>query len=1085
MIKPLFVKWPGMVLMLLLLFGNLYAQTPGGTIQGTVKDEKAEVLVGATVRAERAGSASRTVTTNASGTYSLTGLAPGTYTLNFIYVGYKSKQIPNVQVQNGAQVTHSVELEVNGSDLNDVVVVGYGTQKKANLTGAVSQLDGKALENRPVANITQALQGAIPNVNVTFGSGGGRPGAEGSVNVRGYASINGANAGPLILIDGVPGTLNNINSHDVESITVLKDAGAAAIYGARAAFGVMLVTTKSGKSGAVKIDYRTNFGWGTPTVSTDFMTSGYDAALLNDEAFRRATGNSYTGYTQDDYAELLKRKTDPSLPSVVIQNRNGKNQYVYYGNTDWYHVIYRDWQPNMEHALSMNGGTDKLNFFLSGRMYQKDGMMKVLTDKYKMYNLRSKVSAEITSWLRVTNNTQFNFNSYTYPGFQTDENGNQNFVSPTVHALPSYVPTNPDGTATYQTQLNSYSIGDGVYADLQHGKSRGRRNETEFINNLQAVFSLAKGLHVTGNYSYSYTPTFLTNRRTIAPWSIYPGVVDQFGFDQLAETNYTTNYNVLNVFGDYQRSFGQNNFKITLGYNQEHSSYKRNYGLGTNLVSEDLNDLNLATGDMTVSGGANSWALKGGFARINYDYKGRYLVELNGRYDGTSRFPAGNRYGFFPSVSAGWRLSEESFFEGLKQQINEFKLRGSYGELGNQGEAAVYGYIPLLGRGTANYITDDQKTQYLSVPTPIAAGLTWERTRTLDIGVDLVAFKNRFNLTFDWYRRQTLDMLIPGKTLPAVFGAASPRQNAADLENRGWEIAAGWSDQFKVAGKPFSYDFNVSLADSKAKITRFDNPSFLLNDFFVGSGVGDIWGYRVDGYFASDAEAAAWKINQDYVNKQRLAAPGEWSRLKGGDLKFIDLNGDGKVDAGKNTLGDPGDQAVIGNTLPRYNFGVRLGANWNGFGISAFFQGIGKQNWYPGANADKFWGPYSRPYYSFVPENFAADVWTPENPNAYYPLLRGYDALNDRGSLNVKNDRYLQDLAYIRLKNLMVSYTLPVTFVKKLSLSQVMIYASGDNLWTATKLRSDYIDPEQASQETNGRIYPYSKTYSFGLNVSF
>lgn len=1043
-------------------------------IKGKVTDSKGVPLAGVSVKVK--GTSIGTVT-DASGNYALS--VPDTKgVLVFTYIGFSTREIPM-----GSDAASHVVLQEEASALSEIVVVGYGTQKKVNLTGAVSQIGAEVLEDRPVSNVTQAIQGSMPNVNINFANG--RPGTEGSVNIRGYASINKANAAPLILIDGVPGNINNINPRDVESISVLKDAAAAAIYGARGAFGVMLITTKKAKSGKLNINYNNNFGWGGSTVSTDFMTSGYDAARLNDEAFIRATGNSYTGYSEEDYAELLKRKTDKSLPDVVVQNRKGRDQYVYYANTDWWSLFYRDVQTSMEHALSFSGSTDKIDFYLSGRMYNKNGIMQINQDKYKSYNLRSKVSGEVTKWLRVTNNTQYNYNNYTFPGWNGSADANNNFISPTVHALPSYVPQNPDGTATYRTELNNYNIGDGVFADLLHGKSKGADGESEFINSFQALFTVTKDLHITGDYTYNHNPQSLYVRRTQAPWSIYPGIINYLGNDYFRERETTYNTHVLNLFADYTKTFGQHNFKLTAGYNQESVSYKRITSSRNDLLSEDLNDLSLGSGDMEVSGGANTWALQGFFGRINYDFMGRYLLEVNGRYDGTSKFPEGQRFGFFPSVSAGWRISEEGFFKGLKPAVDEFKIRASYGSLGNAQEAGVYGYIPLLNRGNTPYIMNGKRTEFLSVPTPIAPNLTWERATTLNFGADLSFLKNRLSATFDYYIRNTLDMLIPGKTLPAVFGAASPKQNAGDLRNTGWELMLAWQDQRNINGKPFGYNASIGLSDSKAKITRFDNPAMLLNNFYVGQQLGEIWGYKIDGLFQSDEEAAAWKVNQDYVDQQRTKAPGNWSKLQAGDIRFVDVNGDGKVDAGDNTLSNPGDQVIIGNALPRYSFGINLGANWNGFDLSGFFQGIGRQHWWPGNNADKFWGPYSRPYYSFVPRNFADDIWTPENPNAYYPLLRGYIALNGRSSLNVKSDRYLQNLAYIRLKNLTLGYTIPTSLMQKLSVSRARLYVSGENLFTATKLRSDYIDPEQAAAEVNGRTYPFSKTFSLGLDLTF
>lgn len=1042
------------------------------TVSGKITDQEGNPVAGASVSNLVSGAGT---SSNDQGEFEISGQSGEE--LRITMVGYVTQTVSIT----GPQI--QITLEVSQQAVDEVVVVGYGRQKRVSLTGAVAQVGPEVLEDRPVANAAQALQGAVPNLNINFTNG--RPGGEGKINIRGFASINSANASPLVLIDGVPGNINNINPRDIESISVLKDASAAAIYGARGAFGVMLVTTKKGKAGKMSISYSNNFATSDLTVRTDFITNGYDAAVLNDEAFVRATGNRYTGYTDEDYEELLKRKNDPSLPWVVIQNRNGKDQYVYYGNTDWWNTFYRNRMNSMEHALTFSGGSEKIDYYVSGRMYTKGGLMKVNQDEFEGYNLRSRLTGQVTDWLRISNNSQINYQNYTYPGWNSSVDANNNFISTTVHALPSYVAQNPDGTATYRTELNNYNIGDGIMADLLHGKSKGGEKEYEFINLFEAVAEITPGLTVTGNYTFNYNPIDVFRRRTQAPWSIYPGEISYLGNDQLYQSLGTYKKHSFNLFANFNKQFGDHHIGVTAGYNQELSTYRNVGGTHTDLLSEDLNDFNLGTGVPILNGGEATWALQGFFGRVNYDYKGRYLLEVNGRYDGTSKFPTGQRYGFFPSFSAGWRVMEEPFLESARAYINEAKLRVSYGALGNAQEASEYGYIPLLGAGTSAYLTNGARTQYLSIPIPISADLTWERTSTLNFGADFEFAQSRLMASFDYFVRETLDMLIPGKTLPAVFGAASPRTNAGDLRNVGWELSLSWRDHFNLADKPFSYNVGFGLSDSKAKITRFDNQQYLLNNYYVGQTLGDIWGYRIDGMFQSDEEAANWDVNQDFVNRQRLSAPGDWSRLQAGDLRFVDVNGDGVVDAGKNTLGDPGDQVIIGNNRPRYSFGFNLGGSWQGFDVSAFFQGIGRQHWWPGNNSDKFWGPYSRPYYSFVPKDFAEDIWTPENPDAYFPMLRGYIALNGNGSLNVKSDRYLQDLAYIRLKNLTVGYTLPAAMMSRLKLSNARIFLSGENLWTATKLRSEYIDPEQAGQETNGRAYPYSRTFSFGLDFTF
>lgn len=1089
-----FFKGRGRKRLLLFLFILSITQVvlaqQGNGVTGSVNDEKGLPLVGVSVIAVNESSQLRRVTSSDSkGFFSFTDLPFGKgYSFILSYIGFRTQHLKNYEVKDGEKITLMVKMLEDLSDLNEVVVVGYGTQKKVNLTGAVASIDAKTLEDRPIANITQGLQGASPNLNISFGDG--RPGAAGKINIRGFTSINsGSNGGgPLVLIDGVPGSINSINPRDVSNISVLKDASSAAIYGARAAFGVVLVTTKNGKSGKTTISYSNNFGWSRPTVSTDFMTDGYDAAKMNDQAFISSVGDTYTKHTDEDYAYLLRRKTDKSLPDYIIDNRKGKDQYVYYGSTDWWHTIFRDTQTSMNHSLSISGGGENSDFFISGRLYQQNGMMKLNQDKYKAYNLRAKINTKVNKWLSIGNNLQFNASNYDYPGWGV----NSNFVSVSVHALPSYLPVNPDGTATYRTELNNYTIGDGIFADLLHGKSKGNEKKYEFINLFNVTAKIAEGLELKGNYSYTFNPYSDWNRRTQAPWSIYPGVISQFGFDQLGETNYTRQAHVVNLYGDYTKTIGAHTLKALLGYNQELNTYKRIFAQRKDLVSQDLNDLDLGSGDVLANGNANEYALLGGFFRFNYDYEGKYLLELNGRYDGTSKFPPGHRFGFFPSISAGWRVSQEPFFNPLKSVFNELKFRGSYGSLGNQQEAAVYGYIPLLSRGTLDYIMDGKKTEYLSSPAPISNNLTWEKARSANFGMDASFFGSRLSASFDYYVRNTIDMLTNGKTVSAVYGAGSPKENVADLRSTGWELAINWASSGTLAGKPFRWNAGLGLSDYTAEITRFDNPKGLLSSYYVGQQIGTIWGYRVNGFFQTDAEAQSYPVNQDYVNQQRLRAPGNWSKLAAGDLRFLDLNGDGIVNNGQNTLEDHGDMEVIGNSLPRYSYGINLGANWGDFDLSMIFQGVGKQQWYPGNNADKFWGPYSRPYFSFVPKDFMNDVWTPENPNAYFPRLRGYEALNERGQLNVANDRYLQNLAYLRLKNLTIGYSLPENLIKKLNLSRARIYISGENLFTLSKLRSDYIDPEQAAgdynnstQDPNARVYPFNKMYSFGLDISF
>ena len=429
-------------------------------------------------------------------------------------------------------------------------------------------------------------------------------------------------------------------------------------------------------------------------------------------------------------------------------------------------------------------------------------------------------------------------------------------------------------------------------------------------------------------------------------------------------------------------------------------------------------------------------------------------------------------------------------------------MRLSYGTLGNQlmGSSSTssnyYPYISMMGMSLSSWLINGQKTQNVSSPNPIIDNLTWEKATTTNIGLDLSFFEGRLNFSGDYYIRNTTDMLIPGETLPGVFGATSPKQNAGDMRTKGYEFSLSWNDQFEVAGKPFKYGISFGLGDATSEITKFatestmSNPNYdprnaKITDNYVGKKFGEIWGYRIDGFFKSDEEAANWKIDQTQVNSQIKKSPGEWGHLRAGDLKFVDLNNDGKITPGLGTLKDPGDMEVIGNSEPRYNYNFNLNASWNGIDVSALFQGIGRRDWYPASNADKFWGPFSRPYFSFVPEDFVSKLWSEDNPDSYFPVLRGYTALNGGGCLNSPNDKYIQNIGYLRLKNLVIGYTLPKEWIQKAYIQNLRVYVSGENLITWTPFETDYIDPEQPIADSNGRSYPLSKTFSVGLDITF
>lgn len=1055
------------------------------TVSGKVVSKENETLPGVTVVEK--GTQNSTMT-NDNGVYTL-AVTGSESVLVFTTIGFQRKEIAV-----GEQRQIDIILDEQVSEMDEVVIVGYGEQKKVNLTGAVSQISGEEFEDRPVTQLTQALQGQVPNLNVVFGSG--QPGTSGSVNVRGNTSINGG--GPLILIDGILGTLDRINVNDVESVTVLKDASAAAVYGARGAFGVILVTTKKGsKDGASSVEYTATYGLTRHATNTDYITSGYWNAKINDDAMYNALGYRTTRYTDEDYEELLARVNDktehPDRPWVVVKkNASGQDMFRYYGNFDWFNYFYDDSRPKNDHNLSITGKTGNTSYSLSGGKSSEQGIFNVNPDEYDRYNLRANLSTDVKEWLTVRNNTHFFKSSYDWSGLATNFNSVSNNVSnsPTYHYHPMYVPRNPDGTLTGYSGINSYPIGYGLHNALESGTMRGYSRGTEFTNLTEATVKIRKDLTVTGNYSYREYRSDYSYRNTKQYYSKFPGIMELSSLgainqDRLNESMSKYHWHFVNIFANYSRSFGSHNLAAMVGYNQEDRTYKRVGGIGQDLLSETLNDLDLVIGEKQFTGGADEWAVRGGFFRLNYDYNGKYLFEASGRYDGTSRFPKDSRFGMFPSFSAGWRISEETFFEPVKQYVNNLKLRYSYGSLGNQ-EVSTYAYISSMNTGQISYLVNGQRLNATYNPSPVANSLTWEKITTSNIGLDFNLFNNRFGVEADYYIRDTKGMLSIGETLPEVFGAAEPRVNAADLRTKGFDLSLLWRDNFMLAGKPFNYGVRGVLSDYTSEITKFSNDAGLINTYYEGQQLGEIWGYRYDGMFKTTEEAQDWaaKVNQDQINRRRVQAPtADLRMLQAGDIKILDLNGDGIINAGKNTLADPGDRTIIGNSQPRYSYGLTLNAGWGGIDASVFFQGIGRRHWYPNLESQGFWSVYARPYDSFIPSDFPDKIWAADNPNAYFPVLRGYTAQNSE--LSVANDMYIQDLAYLKLRNLTIGYTLPENWLQRIHVNKVRLYFSGENLHTWTKLETDYIDPEQVMTDDTGRSYPVGRTFSFGAQISF
>ena len=1062
-----------------------FAQDSGRTITGTVQDAKGNPLVGAVVM--QPGSSNGAVT-DADGAFSIEVSGGGTVTLEVSILGYVTKSFSLPEKQDVLKAFLSEDALL----MDEAVVVGYGTQKKVNLTGAISTVEASELANRATSTLGHMLQGSVPGLNVTMSSG--RPGNSPSVNIRGMNSINGGS--PLILIDGVEGSLDRVNPNDVESISVIKDASSSAVYGARASFGVILVTTKTGNNtdGKAKLSYSGKFGFTAPTTSTDYETRGYYSVYVNDLFMYNYNGSKYSHYTDADMEQLWARRNDkvedPSRPWVIIDQRTGRDEYVYYANTDWYHYLFQDIKPTQTHNISFSGGNDRVKYYVSGSYYDEEGQFRENTDKFTRIDFRSKISFDVTDWLNVSNNTSYFKSWYSYPGSSGVDTA---FSLMTVHALASYPTRNPDGSSLYITSgSSSGNVMDGMLTALDKGLHKNNDDRDQISTTTEVTVTPFKGLEIKGNFTYTFYDYRAYNRFVNTTYSTYPGVIEELTTgsrftDKLQEISNTHTFMQTNVYATYSKTFAEkHNLKVMAGFNWETKRLKDIRSEGYYLLSETLNDLNLVGVDaegnkrMEVSGGQNEYAIAGVFARVNYDYKGKYLFEASGRYDGTSRFARASRWGFFPSASVGWKISEENFFSPVKDWFNYLKLRYSFGRLGNQ-QVGYYDYIREVNISDQTYLFGGSSLPIVAnISAPVAGDLTWEVAQHQNVGVDMAFFNNRLAFTAEAYIRDTKDMLTDGIALPSVYGASSPKMNTADLRTSGYELSLSWKDMFMLAGRPFQYNVGFNFSDYTTVITKYDNPEYsFAMDYYEGMRVGEIWGYRTGGLFASDAEAAVYDVDQSSVNGGQKDGP------LGGDLKFLDLDGDKIISIGSNSVDNPGDREIIGNSEPRFNYGINLGFSWCNFDVSIFIQGIGRMDWYPPSNCMAFWGPYARPYASLIPKDFHTMYWTEDNPDAYYPRPRGYIALGDNRALTVANDRYLQNIGYCRLKNVTVGYSLPQKWMKKIKADGIRIYFTGENLAYLSGLKSDYIDPELAMTGGELRVYPWQKTFIFGIDINF
>lgn len=1024
----------------------IYTPPPPVDVHGMVKDESGKPAAGVSVKVK---GSNKGTTTNDDGAFDLKNV-DNNATLVFSSVNLQTFE---VKVAAGKSNNFVVTLKGKISDLTDIVIVGYGTQKKVNLTGAVATVEGDVLKSRPIVNLGQGLQGFIPNLNISLGNGA--PGRGASYSIRGTMSLNGGS--PLVLVDGVQMDPNLINPADVENVTVLKDAASAAIYGVRASYGVILITTKNPKKNApLRINYSTSYTVTRPTRMPKYANSMQYMKMHREADYTGSiSGGTRAGepVTDIDSINIVKYYNDPANNLPVYVDPANPSKYRYVGNTDWIQELYPGWAPMMDHNLSVAGGQGKTAYVASLGFFNQKGLLKIADENVNRYNAGLKINTEATSWLDLNFRISLNRTESNKPTAANHGGTSSGWISGDLRPLmPVY---HPDG---------NYS-GQGSYTNMVAlAKLNGRTKEVANDLWLTSGFVIkpVKNIRLTADYTWNgYNRNWTQHFKEYKEYGVNGVLLGTFPWtrpSRITEVNNNDYYQAINAYADYENTFGGKHYvKVMAGYNQELKQFKSFSASAKNLIDQTVPAINLNSDNLPVVGGsAGEWALNGTFFRLNYAFDGKYLLEVNGRYDGTSRFPRNKRYTFLPSVSAGWRISKEKFFVPIQNVVNDLKFRASYGTLGNQGgDLGNYPYLATLPVGTVNHVFTNQLGVFVGVPGLISPDFSWEKVTTRNFGLDASFLKSRLNLGFDWYIRDTKDMIVAGAPLPAVLGTGAPNRNAADLRTKGWELSLGWKDH---VNKDLSYNISLGLSDYTAEITKYDlNPQKIIGSRYVGEKFGEIWGFETDGFFQTDAEAAA--------SSQSQLWGGKWLA---GDIKFKDLNGDKKIDFGKNTVDSSGDRRIIGNNTPRYQFGLNLSAEYKGFDLTVFIQGVLKRDVMLGGYT--FWG-YVNEW--SIPLAHHTDSWRPDNINAYYPRLR----FGGGGNFQTQT-KYLQNAAYARLKQVTLGYTLPGKWMDRIKMKTVRVYFTGQNLFEITKLHKAF-DPEIL----NGTDYPLNRAFSFGLQV--
>lgn len=1050
------------------------------TIKGVVLDEAGIPIIGANVVQK---GTTNGVITDLDGNFVLK--IEGTEELQISYIGYISQTI-NVQGKNDIKII----LKEDSQTLDEVVVVGFGTQKKVNLTGSVGVVSADEIKERPVANAAQALQGVVPGLQITQTNGSLEDTP--SINVRGTTTIGqGTSGSPLVLIDGMEGDLNTINPQDIANISVLKDAAASSIYGSRAPFGVILITTKSGnKDGKISVNYNNSFRWGTP-INMNHMMNSVDFASWMNDTFTNGGGSAYFNKERMDEIVAYHNAT-PYGPGqritedgTILTNMKVKNDGTWdnayptaIDDVDWYDEIYKDWNFSQEHNFSVNGGSKKFSYYASFNFLNQSGFMQIGEEGKKRYNGTAKINSQLTDWLNFSYAMRFTREDYIRPSSLTDDLY-KNMARQGWPILPLY---DKNG---YYYDAPSPALG------LAEGGSDKKQTDNIY-HQIGFILEPIKNwkTHLEFNYRIkSANRHWDTQMRYNHDYEGNPYIYKNNS--NVHEDYYKENYYNFNAYTEYNHTFNQTHNLHIMGGFQAEDLKQTQFGLQRNgIMFPGKPEVDLTTGldyngnevVPSTNGSRNEWTTAGFFARVNYDYQGKYLIEGNLRADGTSRFRKGNQWKAFPSVSVGWNIARENFFEPINDVIGILKLRASYGSLGNQNTTNWYQTYQTMTVGSSDgtWLMNGKQPNTATAPGLVSTSLTWETIETYNIGLDWGLFNNRLTGSFDYYIRNTKNMVGNAPELPAILGTDVPVTNNTDLRTSGWELSIGWNDRLNN-GLTYSAKFNVS--DARTKITRYpNNPTNSIDTYIEGRYINEIWGYETVGLAKTDEEMQAHLATLPNGGQDALGS--DWSA---GDIMYADLNGDGKISGGAGTLNDSGDMKVIGNSTPRFLFGLDLNASWKGFDVRVFFQGVMKRDYWQGSTY--LFGASKNGQWWATGLSQVSDYFRDENS---WSVQNGYQSVNidsylPRPLYNNKNQkcqtRYLQNAAYIRLKNLQIGYTIPKSITARWGIQNVRVFFSGENLWTGTSLASQF-DPETISSY-NGNSYPLSKTLSCGINVTF